>query len=335
MTASLLVSARVHASHRARIDAIVAAAPRPISVVPFTGDLTLSDDAVAAIEAAYFSRDIWEGSTRREPSAAAAAFWSIVDRAPNLRWIQVVSAGADMPQYVNVMRRGVALTTSSGANAAPVALSALAGLLALARGMHHWWAAQARREWSPLLGPAMPPDLPGQSALIVGMGPIGAHIARYLQALGVRTVGVRRRPAPAAGFDAVVGLDALDAELPRCDWLVLACPLAPETRGLLDARRIALMPAHAGVVNIARGEVIVETDLIEALRAGRLRGAYLDVFHTEPLPSTSPLWTLPNVILSPHNAAASPGNLGRGVEIFLDNLARWLDGRPLVNRATT
>jgi phosphoglycerate dehydrogenase-like enzyme len=119
--------------------------------------------------------------------------------------------------------------------------------------------------------------------------------------------------------------------LPKADWLVLACPLTDETRGLIDARRLDLLPAGARIANVARGAVIDEEAMIEALRAGRLAGAYLDVFTREPLPAESQLWDMPNVIVTPHNSTVSAGNRRRQAEIFLDNLRRWGRGEPLTN----
>ncbi|HEV2007541.1 MAG TPA: NAD(P)-dependent oxidoreductase, partial [Burkholderiales bacterium] len=159
----------------------------------------------------------------------------------------------------------------------------------------------------------------------------GTMIARLLQALGMQTLGIRRRVAPAEHFDQVLPLSAFDSVLPKCDWLILACPLAPQTHGLIDARRLALLPRTAGLVNIARGEIVDEAALTDALSTGRLRCAYLDVFTAEPLTSASPLWGLPNVLISPHNAGASVGTYARGVEIFLRNLDGYLGGRPLEN----
>jgi phosphoglycerate dehydrogenase-like enzyme len=231
------------------------------------------------------------------------------------------------------MKSGIRLTTSAGAQSEAVGLSAVTGLLALARKVPHWLAAQQKSEWAPLRGKEIPPDISGQTAIIVGTGYIGKVIARVLHAAGMKTIGIRRNPAPLEHFDQTLPLSALDGLLPGCDWLVLAAPLVPETRGLLDRRRLALMRATAGIANVARGELIDEAALAEALAAGRLRCAYLDVFTVEPLPSDSPLWRLPNVLISPHNAGASTGTYGRGVEIFLRNLEGYLAARPLENEA--
>ncbi|MDH3286226.1 MAG: hypothetical protein OEP48_00655 [Betaproteobacteria bacterium] len=145
------------------------------------------------------------------------------------------------------------------------------------------------------------------------------------------------RIAAAAGGEPVDELhppQALRALLPRCDWLVIACPLTPETHGLLNAELIARLPRGAHLISIARDEIVREPALIEALQNGHLAVAYLDVFEQEPLPPESPLWDLPNVVISPHNSGAARGNEGRTLEIFLENLARWHRGALLINEVT-
>ena len=333
MQPALLISKKVVAEFGPRLDAILGAASKQLEILPFTRELEVAPAQLASIEGAYYSRDIWEGTSKSAVSPAAAAFWKIVEPAPNLQWLAVFSSGTDQPQYQAQMQRGVRVTTGAGAQAEPVAIAAVTGLLALARCVPHWLAAQQRRAWSPLLGAAVPPDLRGQTALIVGTGHIGSVIARVLQALGIKTVGIRRHVAPVEHFDQVHPLAALDTLLPQCDWLVLACPLTAQTRNLMSARRLALLPATAGLVNVARGEVIDEAALADALGHARLRCAYLDVFTAEPLAADSPLWALPNVLISPHNAGASTGTYARGVEIFLRNLDAYLRGQPLENEA--
>jgi len=332
MSPALLISRRVIEEFRPALERIIAEAPRRIELLPFTRDIEATSAQVAAVEVAYYSRDIWEGTNRTTLSPAAAAFWSIVDRAPQPKWMHVFSSGTDQPQYQQMLQRGSRLTTSAGAQAESVGYAAVTGLLALARRFPHYFAAQSRSEWVPVKA-ADVHDLRGQTAIIVGMGYIGAVIARCLQAFGIRTVGIRRSLAPAQHFDEVIALADLDARLPGCDWLVLACPLVPETRGLIDARRLALLPRTAGLVNIARGEIVDEAALTQALAEGKLLGAFLDVFNVEPLPKESPLWKLTNVIVSPHNAGASSGTYARGVETFLHNLELYLRGEPMVNEA--
>jgi len=334
MKPSLLISHKVVTEFEPRLKEILGGAQRQLDILPFTPDLQVTPDELHSIEAGYYSRDIWEGTEKGALSPAARAFWGIVERAPNLKWLAVYSAGTDQQRYHTAMQRGICLTTSAGAQSEAVGLAAVAGLLALARCVPHWLAAQQRREWAPLRGKDVPPDLPGQTVVIVGMGYIGKVIARVLRAMGMKITGIRRSSAPAEHFDRVLPLTMLDTVLPTCDWLVLACPLVPETRGLMDRRRLALLPRSAGLANIARGELIDEPALAEALAGGRLRCAYLDVFTVEPLPRESPLWGLPNVLISPHNAGASTGTYARGVEIFLRNLQSYLRSQPLENEAS-
>lgn len=163
------------------------------------------------------------------------------------------------------------------------------------------------------------------------MGSIGCNIARLLKAFELRVTGVRRTPAPEPHFDEVVGMEALDALLPQADWLVLVCPLTAGTRHVLNARRLALMQPHARVVNVARGEVIDQAALVDALQRKVIAGAYLDVFSVEPLVADSPLWTLPNVLLSPHSAGNSTSHQRNVIDLFHRNLQCLVRDQPLIN----
>ncbi len=333
MNASLLISRQMAVEHGAALAQILAAAPRRLELMHFDPELAYSSAQIASIEVAFYSRDIWEGTQAKHRSPQGQAFWSLIDAATNLQWLQLVSAGLDHPVYQPSMQRGVRISTAAGTNAEPVALNALTGLLMLSRDFPHWLQAQQQKVWAPIQDTQLPRDLQGQTAVIVGVGHIGTRIARGLQALGMRTIGLRRQAQPAEFFDEVRGLEAIDTVLPRCDWLVLACPLNAQTRGLMDARRLALLPRGAGLVNIARGEIVDEAALIESLASGHLLGAYLDVFAKEPLPPESPLWTLPHVLMTPHSASASLGTRQRGAELFLRNLQAYLQGAALESEA--
>lgn len=167
----------------------------------------------------------------------------------------------------------------------------------------------------------------------MGLGAIGSEIARLGRELGLHTIGVRRSPAkPGDAVHELVTPGELARVLPRADFLALACPLTKETRGLIGRDKLALLPEGARVLNVARGEIIDEPALIEGLSEGRIGGAYLDVFATEPLPEDSPLWSLRNVILTPHNSANSTGSSEREAPYFLRNLGRFLRGESLENR---
>jgi phosphoglycerate dehydrogenase-like enzyme len=283
------------------------------------------------VDIAFISRDVTGKSSKTELTESLLRFYDILRHSPGLAWVHGHSAGADRPIYPELRARGVTVTTSSGANAEAVAQMALTGVLALNRRLPELMDAQRRRAWEPLLGPRAPRDLAGQTALIVGLGPIGQEAARLLKALRMQVIGVRRSEIATPCCDWVLPLARLSEALPLADCVILACPLTDETRGLLNAASLALLPAGAYVINVARGEVAVERDLAAALEAGRLGGAFLDVFEKEPLAAPSPLWGLANVIVSPHSAGHTSGHYAAVGEIFLDNLARWRTGDPMRN----
>jgi len=280
---------------------------------------------------AFVTRDVTGLSTKHAVLPATQAYYDAMLGSPSLRWVHVHSAGADRPVHVELRARGVAISTSSGANAAVVAQSALAGLLALARRFPQLMRAQRERTWAPLIGTGLPRDLAGQTAVIVGWGPIGQQIAASLRLLGLRLAVVRSSADPAAVDVETLAFEEIGRVLPRADWLLLACPLTSRTRGLIDASAISRLPDGAHLINVARGELVDEPALIEALAGGKLGGAFLDVFAHEPLPPESPLWIFDNVIATPHSAGFSDGNAARVTELFIDNLRRWLAGEKLRN----
>ena len=283
------------------------------------------------VDVAFISREVTGLSTKHELAPSLQACYEVLRRSASLRWVHIHSAGADRDIYVELRARGVTVTTSSGANAEVVAQTALAGLLALARRFPQLMAAQREHRWAPLLGGRLPRDLGGQTAVLLGWGPIGQRLGAFLRLLGLKLIVVRTQAAaPGDGIE-TVGFEDFQAVLPHADWLLLACPLTDKTRRLVDARALAALPAGAGLINVARGEVVVEADLIAALQSGRLGGAFLDVFEHEPLAADSPLWDLPQVIATPHSAGHSDGNEARVAAMFLDNLRRWCAGEGLRN----
>lgn len=323
---TLLVSHRLHAERGADL----AARARQLGielelvVLPADPEGRLETTECARLDLAFFSSDVIPLHGRQ--------FFSTVRKAPALNWLHVFNAGVDHPIFSEMLERGARLSTSAGTTAVPIAQTAIAGLLMLARNVPRWIRAQQAHRWDPMRVPDVPRDLAGQTVLIYGLGSIGREIARLARALGLRVIGIRRSPPrPDDPVDELHPPEQLAALLPRADWLVLAAPLTAETRGLIDAGMLARLPAGAHVINVARGEIIDETALVAALRDGRLGGAYLDVFEKEPLPADSPLWGLPNALVSPHNSAAALGNEDRVYELFLDNLGRWHQGKPLIN----
>jgi phosphoglycerate dehydrogenase-like enzyme len=304
---------------------------RPFELVPLGEAGAPSAQAGANVDIAFISRDVTGRSTKHELSLALAACYDTLRGASGLKWVHIHSAGADRPVFGELRARGVAVTTSSGTNAQVVAQTAIAGLLALARRFPQLMAAQRQRSWQPMIGSALPRDLQGQTAVVVGWGPIGQGIGRLLDVLGLQTVVVRRSAQPVPGVQRVVGFEDLHAVLPCADWLILACPLTAQTRELIDAPALALLPTGAQLINVARGEVVNETDLIDALHRGHVAGAFLDVFAHEPLPADSPLWAMPHVIVTPHAAGHSDGHYRRVADVFIDNLGRWARGAPLLH----
>ncbi|MEG0223046.1 MAG: D-2-hydroxyacid dehydrogenase [Comamonas sp.] len=315
----ILVSAAARAQHGA---AIAQALDGRAHVL-----VTPDDGAARAAEIAFVSRDVTGLSTKHEVFAETQRFYDAMAAAPGLRWVQVHSAGMDRAIYMQLQQKGVMLSTSAGSNAEVVAQTAVAGLLALGRRFPELIAAQRRGEWSPLIHRPLPPDIHGQTATIVGWGEIGQAIARILQAVGLQIQVVRSSAAPTAQGFACCAYEDIARLLPRSDWLVLACPLTPRTQHLIDAAALRALPAGAGLINVARGDVVDEAALIAALQGGHLAGAYLDVFAHEPLAQDSPLWTLPQVLATPHSAGFSAGNAQRVVKIFLDNLRRYARGQ--------
>lgn len=282
-------------------------------------------------DVAFVSRDVTGRSTKFALEPSTQAFHDALRRASSLRWVHIHSAGADRPIYPELQARGVTITTSTGSNAAIVAQTALAGILALARHLPLLMEQQRAHQWKSLMG-AAPRDLEGQQAVLLGWGPIAQKLAGWLEVLGVRVCVVRNSEAPAAGH-ATFSYEHLLEVAPRADWLVIACPLSPRTRGLVTRAVLAAMPAGARLVNVGRGEIVVEADLVDALQRGHLAGAFLDVFEREPLPADSPLWSMPNVVATPHTAGHSAGNEARVLAMFLANLGRFLAGEPLAHVA--
>jgi phosphoglycerate dehydrogenase-like enzyme len=254
----------------------------------------------------------------------------IAAHCPNLRWIQATSAGiGGVMTCTGLDRTPIEVSTAAGIHAVALAEFAVLGALYFVKGVDRLAADKAARRWEQ----DATGGLAGRRALVIGLGAIGRQVAAAFAALGVEVWGMARRApaAPVPGVTRVVERPELPAALGETDVLVIACPLTAQTRGLIGAAEIARLPARAIVVNVGRGPVIDEPALQDALAAGRLRGACLDVFTEEPLPAASPLWDLDNVIVSPHTASTLADENARLTVLFLDNLARYLDGRPRRN----
>jgi len=296
-----------------------------------TSEEALAADSPCEADIAFMTREVTGKSSTNNPTPELAGFDAVVRKAPRLKWLQIHPAGAERPIYRELRAHGVKVTTASGATAVTVSHSVLGALIAINRRFPLLADAQRRHAWEPRLGERSPRDLKGQCAVIVGMGPIGRNIAGLLKGLGLRTIGVRRSADPVAECDRTIAYGDLMAVLPEADWLILCCPASAVTRGIANASVFAAMPKGSLFINVSRGEIAVEKDVIQALQSGHLAGAYLDVFEREPLDPASPLWDLPNVLISPHTASHSLGQNEAIFGIFLDNLARFRDGKKLRN----
>jgi D-2-hydroxyacid dehydrogenase (NADP+) len=303
------------AEHRRRLEAIAPHAE--LVVLPAEGEVPAAD--VERITVAFFSPDAWP---ERAPS-----FMVVALGAPRLRWLHTMSAGVDHPVFRTFLDRGVVLTTSSGSSAAPIAGTAIMYLLALSRDLPRMLRAQERREW------AWEPwsELSGRRVAVLGWGPIGQEVARLAAAHGMSPTVVRRTVRGDEGYP-TRRLDELVAVVADHDVVVLALPLTEDTRHIVSAHVISAMRPGALLVNVGRGELVDQVALTVALRDGHLGGAGLDVTDPEPLPADDPLWTAPNVIITPHNSGSTDGTARRAVDAFFDNLRRWCAGDELRHR---
>jgi phosphoglycerate dehydrogenase-like enzyme len=255
------------------------------------------------------------------------------DLAPKARWVQSTSAGIGQlvktNSYDSRMPHTV-FTTASGVHKRPLAEFVVMAMLMHYKGALRMIDEQRRRHWERYAGT----DLEGRTLAIVGLGRVGAEIARMCRALGMTVIGTDVKPVPDA-VNRYYELGQLHAMLPQADVLVLMVPHTPQTEKMIGARELGLLPRDAYFINTARGAVVDEAALIEALRSGHLSGAALDVFAEEPLPPSNPLWEMPNVLVSPHSASTSDRENARITELFCDNLRRFVSGEPLRNVLNT
>ena len=274
---------------------------------------------------------------RREIADADAAFGTIsrelLERAERLRWLQAPAIAPPAGYYYpELVEHPVVVTNFREIFNDHIAAHIMAFLLAFARGLHYYIPRQLRREWGPEALNTGVVHLPETTVLMLGVGGIGAEAARLCAAFGIRVVGVDARRADAPeGVAEIHKPDALDRLLPEADFVVMTIPHTPQTEGLMDADRFELMKSSAFLINIGRGKTVKLDDLDRALRSGEIAGAALDVFETEPLPPDHPIWTAPNVLLTPHTAGFGPYLDDRRFEIILDNARRFAEGRDLRN----
>lgn len=256
--------------------------------------------------------------------------------ADKLKFIQSISAGTDQYDRALLRDRGIRLASAAGVNALAVAEHAMALMLALARRLPEARDHQQAKRWRGMISEiaAREDELGDKTLLIVGLGRIGARLARLAKAFDMRVIATRRDATQGAeGVDAVFGHGRLHELLPEADVVALTCPLTPETEGLIDAAALAAMKPTAHLINVARGRVVDETALIEALRQRRIAAAGLDVTHEEPLPATSPLWAMPQVLITPHTAGETQRYEDRVIDILLENLERLWRGETALKNA--
>jgi phosphoglycerate dehydrogenase-like enzyme len=276
---------------------------------------------------------------------SSEAFDRLLVRAPDLRWVHSATSGVERALTPSAIARDVVVTNARGVFTRPIAEHVLLMILAIARRLPQLLELQRERTWQPLEGR----ELRDLTIGVIGYGSLGRAIASLATAFGARVVALRRNPA--AGdrpsieggtddddafaveprVDHVYGPDALHEFLGEADVVVLAAPLTPETEDLIDEAALAAMKPTAWLVNVARGRLVDDHALVRALRENRIGGVALDTFRDEPLPTASPLWELPNVIVTPHTSWSSARVLDRSIELFCDNLRRFRAGEPLRN----
>ena len=294
---------------------LTATAPE-VEVVPLGVTDVISAEDLERVTIAFMSKDTWP--QRAKP------FLAVVEAAPNLDWFHSFAAGADGLLFDKLRQRGVRVTRSAGASAHAIAETVFMFLHGLSRDLRGAAQSYAQRrfewhEWA---------ELEGRAIAVLGYGPIGQRITELAQAYGMHPTIVRRsvrgdEPCPTRT------LAELEDVAAQHDVIVVALPLTDETQGIITRRVIARMQTNCLFVNVARGALVDQVALTEALAAGRIGGAGLDVFETEPLPATDPLWDLPNVLITPHNSGSSHGGPKVVVELFFTNLALYLAGETM------
>lgn len=320
---------------------------------------TPSEDTIAAIARAF--PDDWEvrimrspvtgrgdgGGVSAETIAAARGAEVLVgfglprellraalEPPARLRWIHTGSAGVASALHPELVESDILFTNSAGVHGPPIAEMVIAMILHFARGLHHAFRLQAQRRWdaSPWHAPGHIREIAGATLGIVGLGGLGGEVAMRARALGMHVLATRRsdRPGP-EGVEILRGGDALDRLLEQSDYVALTVPATPETRGMIGAPQLARMRPHAVLVNVARGDLVDEDALASALSDGRIGGAALDVTTMEPLSPDSPLWALPNVLITPHVSPTTDRFWERQAALIIENVGRYLRGEPLSN----
>ena len=298
-------------------DRLVAIDPT-LEVVRLVGDEVVTSTDLDRVNIAFYSADAWPNRS--------TAFFTALRNLPNLRWFQTFSAGTDRPVFGKIRDLGITVTSGAGAAAPSIAHTVMLYLIALSRHLPAVTHDQANRVWNPRESV----DLPGLKLGIVGLGAIGVEVARLAEPFGIDVIGLRRSvrgDEPCTTWTD----DRLPELLAWADAIAVTAPLTDATRGLFDKGAFALMKPGAWFINVGRGEIVDEIALIASLSSGHLGGAGLDVFAVEPLPTDSPLWSHPNVIITPHSSGSTESARRRSTDVFVDNFQRFTNGQELVN----
>ena len=260
----------------------------------------------------------------------------LIPAAPRLAFIQSISAGTDQYSRDTLAAAGIRVASAQGVNERAVAEHAIALILAMARRIPEARDNQTAKKWRGMIGDISKreDELGGKTLVIAGLGRIGSRLATLAKAFDMRVIATRRDPSKGAGAaDKVVGEDGLLSVLPQADFVALTCPLTPQTENLIGAKALAAMKPSAYLINVARGRVVNEPALVEALNQKRIAGAALDCVWEEPLPATSALWGMPNVLITPHTAGETRRYEDNVIDLLLENLERlWRGETALKNQ---
>ncbi len=255
-------------------------------------------------------------------------YGEIVERGDSIKWIQSLSAGVDMLPMDLIERRGIAVTNAGGIHKIQISENVFGYMLMFARGLNRLYDDQKEKKWDKSIRTF---ELYEKTLGIIGAGSIGSETARLGKAFGMKVIGLRKSGRNEEYYDVMYDNGGLDKLLAASDFVVSCIPLTGETRHMLGEHEFEVMKDTAYFINISRGGVVDEAALIRALREGKIRGAGLDVFEEEPLPVQSPLWDMPNVLITPHSAGSTDRYMERAMALFNDNLSRYLKGEKLVN----
>lgn len=312
---------------------------RPLQRVVVSAELT--EDAMHQLREAHpgIVFDVVEDPAAEDGFGDADAIigWRLtseqLENSPRLQWLQTTSAGVERVLTPEMIDRGIVITNASGVHSVSISEHLMAMMLAFGRCLPLLMKNQQRHTWRDENLRAEVFELYGQTLMIVGVGDIGIALGNRAAAFGMKVIGVRRRtdlPQPDS-FDEIVSTDDLTKRLPEADHVAICLPLTDATRGLVGTEQIQAMKPGAFIYNIGRGPIIDQEALLQALESGRLGGAGLDVTDPEPLPEDSPLWDMPNVLITAHTSGSSPVYWRRASEIVVENVSRWQHGEALNN----